>query len=150
MAMKRLKSNVSSTMMPLRFSLLLAAALAGLLGGCPKRKPHLTSGTALGSARKAVRDCSDPSCREIAIAGDAPPRLAGKPAPLRGYGDPSLTVGPDGKTLVLSYTLVSYHPRAAKSAGEITDGALSIHVATSDDADIFSARASSSTVANAG
>ncbi|MCA9670732.1 MAG: hypothetical protein KC503_34285 [Myxococcales bacterium] len=121
-------------MMPLRFSLLLAAALAGLLGGCPKRKPHLTSGTALGSARKAVRDCSDPSCREIAIAGDAPPKLAGKPAPLRGYGDPSLTVGPDGKTLVLSYTLVSYHPRAAKSAGEITDGALSIHVATSDDA----------------
>lgn len=46
----------------------------------------------------------DDRCPEVMVEGDPHATIDGKPAPFRGYGDPSLEFDPENKTLWLSYS----------------------------------------------
>lgn len=75
---------------------------------------------------------NDPSCPEIAIDGDPFADLFGRPATIRGYGDPSLESDPDG-TLWLSYTWINTIATPTDSGQPIVEPGLRTHLARSTD-----------------
>ncbi len=79
--------------------------------------------------------CSwDARCPEVRIAGDPFATLEGRPAPFRGYGDPSLEHDPATGTLWLSYSWLETLPsKGLFPWAPKVDFGVSTHLARSDD-----------------